>query len=86
MSVLKVKILFCKPCGFEKQANRLSTDLISQFTGKLDSVELEPTEKIGNFEVFLEEELIYSKMRIGRLPNPGEIEQIIMKKIVSLNG
>ena len=86
MGISKVKILYCKPCGFEKQANLLSTELISQFTGKLDSVDLEPTEKIGNFEVFLEEELIYSKMRSGRLPNPGEIERIIMKKIVSSHG
>lgn len=86
MNSFNLKVFYCKPCGFEKHAKRLSADLNSQFSGKLENLELEPTEKIGSFEVYLDKELIFSKMRKGHLPHPGEIEQIIMKKIVGTNG
>ena len=86
MKASLVKINYCQPCGFEKQAKHLAEEIRSPFSGKIDSVEIEPTEKIGFFEVFLDDELLYSKISEGRMPHPGEIEQILIKKIVSANG
>ena len=86
MKSFRLKILYCKPCSFENQAKRLAADLQSQFYGNIEILEIEPTNKIGGFEIFLNDELIFSKLDKGNLPQPGDIEQIIMKKIVSTNG
>ena len=83
---MEIKILFCKPCGFEKKVKQLMADIQAQFAGKINGISLEPTNKIGNFEVHIDGELVYSKIKKGRLPHPGEIEQEIMKKVVSANG
>jgi len=32
---------------------------------------------VGTFDVFLDDDLVYSKKTTGRLPHPGEVEQII---------
>jgi selT/selW/selH-like putative selenoprotein len=44
-------------------------------------VTLEPTRMIGSFEVFFNGELIYSKKKSGKLPEPGEVEQIMFARL-----
>jgi len=51
------------------------------FAGKVGSVKVEAAELVGTFDVFLQDELIYSKKDTGRLPHPGEVEQIIVTRI-----
>jgi len=82
---MEIRILFCKPCGFEIKAKQLMADIQAQFAGIINGVSLEPTNEIGNFEVYINEELVYSKIKKGHLPHPGEIKQEIMKKVVSVN-
>jgi len=53
-----------------------------QFAGKLQEAAIQPSERTGCFEVSLQGELIYSKLRSGRLPHPGEVEQIIMERLL----
>ena len=53
-----------------------------QFAGKLQDAAIQPSDRIGCFEVYLQNELIFSKLKIGRLPHPGEVEQIIMERLV----
>jgi selT/selW/selH-like putative selenoprotein len=53
-----------------------------QFAGKLQDAAIQPSERTGCFEVTLQDELIYSKLKIGRLPNPGEVEQLIMERLL----
>ena len=77
----QIVIEYCVPCRFEGQARQLSEELQAQFSNRLASVELKPTQLVGNFEVFLNGELVYSKKKTGRLPHPGEVEQIIMTRI-----
>jgi len=36
---------------------------------------------MGDFEVKLDEKLVYSKRASGRLPNPGEVEQLLAAKL-----
>jgi selenoprotein W-related protein len=76
-----VTIKYCVPCRFEKQAVNLAEELKVQFRERLSEVILEPTQSVGSFEVSLDEELIYSKKRNGRLPHPGEVEQLMMTRI-----
>ncbi|MCJ7518679.1 MAG: Rdx family protein [Anaerolineaceae bacterium] len=53
-----------------------------QFAGKLQTAAIKPSDRTGCFEVYLQDELVYSKLKIGRLPHPGEVEQIIMERFV----
>jgi|LDZU01.1.fsa_nt_gi selenoprotein W-related protein len=78
----QIIIEYCVPCGFEKQAKQLSEELSAQFGDKINSIQLEPTKLIGSFEIFFNEELIFSKKKSGQLPNPGEVEQIILKRLM----
>ena len=77
----KITIEYCVPCRFEKQANQLATEIKAQFGNKISQVELIPTKLIGSFEVTFEGELIYSKKKSGRLPHPGEVEQILVTRL-----
>lgn len=77
----QIIIEYCVPCGFEKQAKQLSEELNAQFGSQVDTISLEPTRLVGSFEVFFNGELIYSKKKTGRLPHPGEVEQILLTRI-----
>jgi hypothetical protein len=36
---------------------------------------------MGDFEVKLDNQIIYSKQNRGRLPNPGEVEELLASKL-----
>ncbi|MDO9546218.1 MAG: Rdx family protein [Pelolinea sp.] len=76
-----VTIKYCAPCQYEKQALDLAEELKIQFGERLTEVVLEPTQSVGNFEVSMDGELVYSKKKTGRLPHPGEVEQLMMTRI-----
>ncbi len=77
----QIIIEYCVPCGFEHQAKQLAQDLGAMYGAKIGEVILEPTRMIGSFEVFYRGELIYSKKKSGRLPQPGEVEQILFERL-----
>lgn len=53
-----------------------------QFAAKLQDAAIQPSDRTGCFEVYLQDELVYSKLKAGRLPHPGEVEQIIMERLL----
>jgi len=78
----KITIEYCQPCGFEKSAQLLSVELRLQFGSRIAPLDLKPTRSIGAFEVYLDEDLVYSKKNTGRLPHPGEVEGILMTRLL----
>jgi len=54
--------------------------LLKNFEADLASVRLVPSDG-GRFEVSVEGELVYSKMRTGRHAEPGEIEKLVARRI-----
>ncbi len=78
----QITIEYCAPCHFEKQAIWLAEEIKLQFSGQISSVILEPTQSIGCYEISLGKELIFSKKNSGRLPQPGEIVQLIMMRLI----
>jgi len=76
-----ITIRYCAPCHFEKQAVNLAEELNIQFGEILTDVVLESTQAIGIFEISIDDELVYSKNKTGRLPQPGEVEQLLMTRI-----
>jgi selT/selW/selH-like putative selenoprotein len=59
----------------------LADSLLAQFAGKLEDASTKPSERTGCFEVYLKDELIYSKLKSGRFPQPGEVEQKIDERL-----
>jgi selT/selW/selH-like putative selenoprotein len=78
----QVIIEYCLPCGYEQTAMQLAQEIKNQFGSKIGSVETKPDKLIGSFDVYFRDELIYSKKKTMRLPDPGEVEQIILMKLV----
>lgn len=55
-------------------------ELLKNFEADLASVRLVPSDG-GRFEVSVEGELLYSKLRTGRHAEPGEIEKLVARRI-----
>ncbi|MBM3137417.1 MAG: hypothetical protein FJZ98_04430 [Chloroflexi bacterium] len=54
-----------------------------QFGDKVSEIECRPSDQSGTFDVFLDEELVYSKLKqTFRLPHPGEVEQILFERLM----
>jgi selenoprotein W-related protein len=58
----------------------LTVELLKNFEADLASVRLVPSDG-GRFEVSVEGELLYSKLRTGRHAEPGEIEKLVARRI-----
>ena len=74
----ELSIEYCEPCQFEKNAKDLAAILQEQFGLPEAVITLIPSKKIGTFEVTVNDELIYSKQKSGRLPQPDEIINLIL--------
>ncbi len=73
----KICIQYCSICQYTHQVTLLMGEILSLYERKIESLTILPSNKIGDLEVTLNGELIFSKQRSGRLPNPGEVEQLL---------
>ena len=78
----KVSIQYCSICQYTHQVTALIGEILSLYERKIESLTILPSNKIGDLEVALNGELIFSKQRSGRLPNPGEVEQLLGSHIL----
>lgn len=78
MIMVTVKIVYCRPCGYLDRALELARDLLQYFENI--KVEIEQG-KNGIFDVYLDEELIFSRYKEKRFPEYIEILKIVGKKI-----
>lgn len=76
-----VTIEYCDPCNYKKQSVQLAEEIKDRLGGQITQVIIKPTQSIGSFEVSIGQELIFSKKNSGRLPHPGEIIQLLMKRL-----
>jgi selT/selW/selH-like putative selenoprotein len=65
-----VKIVYCRPCGYLDRALELARDLLQYFENI--KVEIEQG-KNGIFDVYLNNELIFSRYKEKRFPENMEI-------------
>lgn len=60
----------------------MASAIESQYSGRFINVKVEQAQLVGTFDVFAGDELVYSKKKTGRLPQPGEVEQLLLIRIV----
>lgn len=78
----KVSIQYCSICQYTRHITSLIAEILSLYERKIESLTILPSNKIGDLEVTLNEELIFSKQQSGRLPNPGEVEQLLGSRLL----
>lgn len=78
----KIIIQYCSICQYTHQVSSLIAEILSLYERKIESLTILPSNKIGDLEVSLNNELIFSKQRSGRLPNPGEVEQLLASRLL----
>jgi selT/selW/selH-like putative selenoprotein len=77
-----VKIVYCRPCGYLDRALELARDLLQYFENV--KVEIEQG-KNGIFDVYLNDELIFSRYKEKRFPENMEILKEVGKRINNSN-
>ena len=76
---MNVKIYYCKPWGFKKEASRVEEELSSNF----EELDVELIEgKLGQFTICLNDKKIYNKIKCSdRFPKQMEITNLIKNKL-----
>ena len=80
MNKPRVEIIYCSQCRFILRATWLVQELLFTFAGELGGVTLVPGQG-GIFEVWVNNELIYSKAKSGTFPEAKELKQLIRDRI-----
>jgi selenoprotein W-related protein len=57
---------------------RLANELLEKFELEIESLNLVPSSG-GRFEVSVNGQLVYSKLKTGRHPDPGEVSDLVQK-------
>jgi selenoprotein W-related protein len=60
----------------------LAADLLEQLEPEIESITLIPSDE-GRFEVEVNDDLVYSKLKTERHPKPGEILELVQKKLAN---
>ena len=71
---MNISIEYCVVWNYEPRALSLGDELTNQFGNNI--VELKPGDR-GAFEVYVNHQLIFSKLQLDRFPNDGEIVTFI---------
>ena len=71
---MNIVIEYCVVWNYEPRALSLGDELSNQFGNNI--VVLKPGDR-GAFEVYVDEQLIFSKLQLDRFPNDGEIIQLL---------
>ena len=76
-----INIEYCIIWHFTEKAASLAAELLALYEKKIASVTIVPSTVMGDFEVKLDNQLVYSKRTNGRLPNPGEVEELLAARL-----
>ena len=70
----KITIVYCADCGYARRAVRMSENILEEFFEFLPGgVHIVPGSH-ENFDVYLNDDLLFSKQKVGRHANDREVE------------
>lgn len=75
-----LKIKYCTAWGYIDRAVSLTHVLLKEHRGAIEKVEIIPGEG-GAFEIYFNDDQIFSKLESGRFPENFEIQGIISGKM-----
>lgn len=80
-----VEIEFCRQCRYHMRAAWWAAELFNQYAGKIARIELVDGETSA-FEIRLNGEIVYSKLKTGEFPDLEEMKQALGQKIIQMAG
>ncbi|MCX4192485.1 SelT/SelW/SelH family protein [Methylophaga sp. OBS1] len=76
----KVSIVYCTQCRWLLRAGWMAQELLSTFDEELDELSLKPGTG-GIFEVYANDQLVWSRKQEGRFPEITELKQRVRDQI-----
>lgn len=70
--MVEVKIIYCRPCGFQNKAIKLANDILSELGYIGVTVKIIPGNN-GIFDVYVDDKLAFSRYKEKRFPEANEI-------------
>ncbi|BCU67003.1 hypothetical protein HS7_04400 [Sulfolobales archaeon HS-7] len=77
---MNVRIVFCKPCGYTDRATSLANEILKLYGLNGVKVTLEAGTN-GIFDVYFDEEMVFSRYKEKRLPENKEILDRLTDKL-----
>ena len=72
-----IEITYCRLCGWGLRASWMAQELLTTFAEELGSVTLTPDVTGGVFEVRVDDDLIWSRKEMTRLPDIKELKRLV---------
>ena len=72
---VNIEIIYCASWNYAPRATSLVADILDEFQPVIESIRLVPSTG-GVFEVSVDDELIFSKKKLERHAEPGEVIDI----------
>ncbi len=85
MAKLRIRITYCVPCGHQPHAFQLANQLLGDYGMKFNrdmELTLVPADK-GEFDVYINDEKVFSRHETQRFPTSDEIKQAIEQHLVA---
>jgi selenoprotein W-related protein len=76
-----IEIMYCRLCGWGLRAGWMAQELLATFAEEIGSVVLTPDPSGGRFEIYVEDQHIWSRKEHGRFPEMKEIKQLVRDRI-----
>ena len=73
----KVRIKYCTGCHWLLRAAWLAQELLSTFEQGIAEITLVPDATGGVFDIYIGDQLIWSRAEQQRFPEPKEIKQVV---------
>ena len=76
-----LEISYCSLCGWGLRASWMAQEILTTFAEEIGSVTLTPDRTGGRYDVYLDDELIWSRRSEGRFPEAKELKQRVRDRI-----
>jgi selenoprotein W-related protein len=71
----RATITYCPKCGWLLRSTWLAQELLTTFAHELGGVSLEPSERAGRFQIYVNDELTWCRKRDGGFPQAAELKR-----------
>ena len=72
-----ITIEYCPKCGWMLKAAYMAQELLTTFSDDIKGVMLQPSEVSGRYTVFINEEEIYDRKKMGGFPEIKGLKQLV---------